>query len=79
MSSRSPWNVLTPPSAMAMTLRSDYHIVLGHKLNGPTEVPVDPFIYTIGSDGARPIACIRSILFIAKHVAAEYFKAVKAA
>ena len=36
---------------MAMTLRSDYHIVLGHKLNGPTEVPVGPFIYTIGSDG----------------------------
>lgn len=34
-----------------MTLRSDYHIVLGHKLNGPTEVPVDPFIYTSGSDG----------------------------
>ena len=51
MSSRSPWNVLTPPSAMAMTLRSDYHIVLSYKLNGPTEVPVGPFIYTIGSDG----------------------------
>jgi hypothetical protein len=27
---------------VAMTLRSDYHIVLGHKLNGPTKVPVDP-------------------------------------
>ena len=38
---------------VAMTLRSDYHIVLGHKLNGPTEVPVDPFIYTSGSDGIR--------------------------
>jgi len=36
---------------VAMTLRSDYHIVLGHKLNGPTEVPVDPYVYTSGSDG----------------------------
>jgi hypothetical protein len=26
-----------------MTLRSDYHIVLGHKLNGPTEMSVDPY------------------------------------
>jgi hypothetical protein len=38
---------------VAMTLRSDYHIVLGHKLNGPTEVPVDPYVYTNGSDGRR--------------------------
>ena len=38
---------------VAMTLRSDYHIVLGHKLNGPTEVPVDPYVYTSGSDGIR--------------------------
>ena len=38
---------------VAMTLRSDYHVVLGHKLNGPTEVSVDPFIYTNGSDGIR--------------------------
>ena len=38
-----------------MTLRSDYHIVLGHRLNASTEVPVDPLIYTIGSDGRRII------------------------
>ncbi len=38
-------------NVVAMTLRSDYHIVLGHKLNGPTEVSIDPFIYTNGSDG----------------------------
>lgn len=37
----------------AMTLRSDYHIVLGHKLNGPTEVSVDPYVYTGRSDGRR--------------------------
>jgi len=36
---------------VAMTLRADYHIVLGHKLNGPTEVPVDPYVYKCGSDG----------------------------
>src|SRR5690606_17972996 len=38
---------------VAMTLRSNYHIVLGHNTNGPTEVPVDPFLYTDGSDGDR--------------------------
>lgn len=38
---------------VAMTLKSDYHIVLGHKMNGPTEVPVDPYLYTNGSDGVR--------------------------
>ena len=38
---------------VAMTLRSDYHIVLGHKLNGPTEVPVDPYVSASGSDGIR--------------------------
>jgi hypothetical protein len=44
---------------VAMTLRSDYHIVLGHKLNGPTEVPVDPYVYTSGSDGHRPlVGCV---------------------
>ena len=38
---------------VAMTLKSDYHIVLGHKMNGPTEVTVDPYLYTNGSDGVR--------------------------
>jgi len=36
---------------VAMTLRSDYHIVLGHNGNGPTQAQVDPFVYTSGSDG----------------------------
>ncbi|MFC1961275.1 recombinase family protein [Chloroflexota bacterium] len=39
---------------VAVTLRSDYHVVLGHKLNGPTEMSVDP-LYTHGSDGIRII------------------------
>jgi hypothetical protein len=38
---------------VAMTLRSNYHIVLGHNVNGPTQVEVDPFLYTNGSDGPR--------------------------
>lgn len=41
---------------VAMTLRSDYHIVLGHKLNGPTEVPVDPYVYSSGSDGGGTLS-----------------------
>lgn len=40
---------------VAMTLRSNCHLVLGHKINGPTEYTVDPFvenqIYQCGSDG----------------------------
>ena len=36
---------------VAMTLRANYHLVLGHNANGPTEVSVDPFVYTHGSDG----------------------------
>jgi hypothetical protein len=38
---------------VAMTLRSNYHLVLGHNTNGPTEFSVDPFVYTSGSDGGR--------------------------
>jgi hypothetical protein len=28
-----------------VTLRSNYHLVLGHKTNGPTYQQVDPFLY----------------------------------
>jgi hypothetical protein len=38
---------------VAMTLRSNYHFVLGHNVNGPTEFTVDPFVYTCGSDGGK--------------------------
>ena len=50
---------------VAMTLRSDYHIVLGHKLNGPTQVPVDPYVYTSRSDGHRSLSSsILKMVFI---------------
>jgi hypothetical protein len=29
---------------VAMTLKPDYHLVLGHKTNGSTEYSVDPFL-----------------------------------
>ncbi len=32
-----------------------------------------------GSDGARPIACLRPLIFVAKHTAAEYLRDAKAA
>jgi site-specific DNA recombinase len=46
---------------VAMTLRSNYHLVLGHNVNGPTEMSVDPFVYTHGSDGRR-ILLVKSVL-----------------
>ena len=36
---------------VAMTLHSNYHLVLNHKTNRPTEFTVDPIGYTYGSDG----------------------------
>lgn len=33
-------------NVVAMTLKSNYHLVLGHKMNGPTESSVDPFLST---------------------------------
>ncbi len=36
---------------VAMTLRSNYHLVLNHKTNEPTEFSVDPLCVTNGSDG----------------------------
>ena len=47
---------------VAITLRSDYHIVLGHNLNGPTEMSVDPFLYTHGSDGRRSLSGSNRVL-----------------
>lgn len=38
-------------TVVAMTLRSNCHLVLGHKVNEPTEYTVDPFLYQSGSDG----------------------------
>ena len=38
---------------VAMTLRSNYHLVMNHKTNGPTYHEVDPVLYKSGSDGDR--------------------------
>ena len=59
-------------AAMTMTLRSNYHLVLGHNVNGPTEFTVDPFVYTCGSDGIRALARISSVIFLPGHVAKKY-------
>jgi hypothetical protein len=36
---------------VAMTLKADYHIVLGHKANEPTAISVGSPVYTCGDDG----------------------------
>ena len=48
----------------AMTLSSNYHLVLGNNTKGPTEFSVDPFVYTSGSDGTRARTRIPSVIFI---------------
>jgi hypothetical protein len=53
-----------------MTLKSNYHLVLGHNANGPTEYTVDPSLYACGSDGGRPLTCIMA--FLPKHIAQQY-------
>lgn len=40
-------------AVVKMTLKSNYHLVLGHNANGPTEYTVDPSFYACGSDGGR--------------------------
>jgi hypothetical protein len=40
----------------AMTLHSNYHLVLNHKTNGPTEFSVDPMFATSGSDGVGSLS-----------------------
>ncbi len=46
---------------VAMTLRPNYQLVLGHNTNGPTEFSVDPFVYRSGSDGDRSATAIPDI------------------
>ena len=36
---------------VAMTLKANYHFVLGQNAKGPTAISVDPSVYTSGSDG----------------------------
>ena len=54
---------------MAMTLRSNYHLVLNHKANGPTEFSVDPLRSTCGSDGGGALTCkIRVVMFLPRYI-----------
>jgi hypothetical protein len=58
---------------VAVTLKSSCHLVLGHKLNEPTEYTVDPFqsdefFATSGDDGNRSLRCTSLIRFIARHI-----------
>ena len=52
---------------VAMTLRSNYHLVLGHKTNGPTYLKVDPMSYMDGSDWIRALTYI-IVIFLPKHI-----------
>jgi hypothetical protein len=62
---------------VAMTLHFNYHMVLGHKINEPTEFTVDPFLYRSGSDGIRSLTCIKFvIIFIPKHIVKQYLVTV---
>lgn len=49
---------------VVMTLHSNYHLVMGHKTNGPTEFKVDPALYASGSDRSWAIARISRLLFL---------------
>ena len=53
---------------VAMTLRSNYHLVLGHNVKEPTEFSVDSSVYTSGSDGLRSPACTRLVTFVPHHI-----------
>lgn len=55
--------------AAAMTLRSKYHLVLGHKTNEPTYFEADPFLYRSGNDGTRSLTCITwVVVFLPKNI-----------
>lgn len=59
---------------VAMTLRSNYHLVLNHKTKEPTYYEVDPMSYTDGSDGLGTLTCKISwtVIFLPKHIAKSY-------
>jgi len=54
---------------VAMTLRSNYHLVLNHKTNEPTEFTVDSSFVTSGSDGCGALTCKKLVvIFLPKYV-----------
>lgn len=38
----------------AMTLKSDYHVILGKNANGPTDMPIDPAIHEWARRDSNP-------------------------
>jgi hypothetical protein len=62
---------------VAMTLRSNYHLVLNHKTEGPTEFTVDPAFVTCGSDGPRPLTCKKpTVRFLPRYIDQDCFSKV---
>lgn len=58
---------------VAMTLRSNYHLVLGHKANGPTFHEVDP-LYAHGSDRGRALTRMKpTVSFLPRYIGCGYF------
>ena len=56
-------------NVVAMTLHSNYHLVLNHKTNGPTEFSIDPLGYTYGSDGDGALTCkIMVVMFLPRYI-----------
>ena len=56
-----------------MTLHSDYHLVLNHKTNGPTELSIDPLVFTYGSDGDGALTCkILVVAFLPSYIGAKH-------
>jgi hypothetical protein len=58
---------------VAVTLKSSCHLVLGHKLNEPTEYTVDAFqsdefFATSGDDGSRPLTCTSLVTLFPKYL-----------
>jgi hypothetical protein len=57
---------------VAMTLKSNYHLVLGHKTNEPTSYEIDPFIsstwYAGGDDGLRLLTGAQWMIFVPPYV-----------
>ena len=66
-------------NVVRLCLRPNLHITAGLDAKRPTEISVDLDCYQSGSDGARSTACIRPLIFVAKHVAGEYLRDAKAA
>ena len=60
---------------VAMTLRSNFHLVLGHKMNEPTDFSIGSLPggeYLGGPDGARASSGIQTVTFLPKHLVTRF-------